>query len=248
MNRYRLIALDMDGTLLNGSHAISLENQHWIKRAGEAGIAVCMATGRGYTSIIPFVEQLGLNTPFVAVNGSEVWKNKEQLHNRVLLDTDLVKEMHKLAVTHDTWFWAYGLHKVYNRDNWLDEFPLDEQWLKFGYYSVDQQIRMSITKEISSWAKLEITNSDPNNMEMNPLGVNKSYGIKQMCEIIGCSMNEVVAMGDSMNDMAMIVDAGLGVAMGNAQDVVKQAADVIAPTNEEDGVGFIIRKYVLGDQ
>ncbi|MEX2415351.1 MAG: Cof-type HAD-IIB family hydrolase [Paenibacillaceae bacterium] len=247
MNRYRLIALDMDGTLLRESNTISPENQYWIKRAGEAGVAVCMATGRGRESIIPFVEQLDLNTPFAAVNGSEVWKNREQLYHRVILDIDLVKEMFKLAETHDVWFWAYGLNRVHNRDNWKG-FPEDEQWLKFGYYTENAQIRLSITKEISSWGRLEITNSNPNNMEINPLGINKSYGIKQLCEIIGCGMNEVVAMGDSMNDMAMIVDAGLGVAMGNAQNVVKQAADVIAPTNEEDGVGFIIRKYILGEQ
>lgn len=246
MNRYRLIALDMDGTLLTKSNTISLENQYWIKRAGEAGVAVCIATGRGHESIVPFVTQLGLQTPFVAVNGSEVWENKDQLYERVLLDKDLVKEMFKQAKTHDVWFWAYGLNHVYNRDNWQG-FPQDEQWLKFGYYTDNDQLRLSIFKEISSWGKLEITNSDPNNLEINPLGINKSYGVTKMCELIGCTMDEVITMGDSMNDMAMIVDSGLGVAMGNAQDEVKQAADVIAPTNEEDGVGFIIRKYILGE-
>jgi HAD superfamily hydrolase (TIGR01484 family) len=247
MSRYRLIALDMDGTLLNKTQTISLENQYWIKKAGEAGIAVCMATGRGHMAIIPFVEQMGLNTPFAAVNGSEVWNNKEQLYQRVLMDTNLLKEMYKLAVSHDVWYWAYGVKQVYNRDN-CRSLPQDEQWLKFGYQTDNDSIRISITNEINSWGKLEITNSAPDNLEMNPLGINKSYGIKKMCEIIGCRMDEVVAMGDSMNDIAMIVDAGLGVAMGNAQEIVKQAADVVAPTNEEDGVGYIIRKYVLGDQ
>ncbi len=246
MNRYRMIALDMDGTLLNESNLISEENQYWINRAVEAGIAVCMATGRGHASIRPFVEQMGLRSPFVAVNGSEVWKDKDRLHHRVLMDVDIIKEMLKLANTHDVWFWAYGLNHVYNRDNWQG-FPEEEQWLKFGYYTDNEQLRLSLLQEISSWGKLEITNSNPNNMEMNPLGINKSYGIKKMCEMIGCGMEEVVAMGDSMNDIAMITDAGLGVAMGNAQERVKQAADVVAPTNEDDGVSFIIRKYVLGD-
>ncbi|MEX1029865.1 MAG: Cof-type HAD-IIB family hydrolase [Paenibacillaceae bacterium] len=247
MKNYRLIALDMDGTLLNKSNTISPENLYWIKKAGEVGVAVCLASGRTHKSIVPFMEQLELNTPVVAVNGSEVWQNKEQLYHRVLMDKDHVKEMYRLAKLHDIWFWASGLSQEYNRENW-DGFPQDEQWLKFGYYIDNERLRLSIIKEISSWGTLEITNSDPNNMEMNPLGINKSYGIQKMCEIIGCTMSEVVAMGDSMNDLAMIVDAGLGVAMGNAQDMIKQAADVIAPTNEEDGVGFIIRKYVLGDQ
>jgi HAD superfamily hydrolase (TIGR01484 family) len=245
MNNYRLIALDMDGTLLNENRIISDENLYWINKAREAGIAVCMATGRGRELIIPFMDQMGLNTPFVAVNGSEVWKDKQQLHRRVILDSNLVREMHKLAVANDVWFWAYGVNQVYNRDNWFS-FPEEEQWLKFGYYTENQKIRMSISQEIASWGALEITNSDPNNIELNPLGIHKASGIRQMCEIIGCTMDEVVAMGDSMNDMAMILDAGLGVAMGNAQEVVKQAADIVAPTNEEDGVGFIIRQHVLG--
>jgi phosphoglycolate phosphatase (TIGR01487 family) len=247
MSRYRLIALDMDGTLLNKSHTISEQNKHWIKQAGQAGIAVCLASGRAYKSMLPFVELLGLDTPFVAVNGSEVWHNKERLHHRVLMDVDHVKEMHRLAQAHDLWFWAYSTKQEYNRENW-GGFSQDEQWLKFGYYIEEAQLRSSILKEISSWGTLEITNSDPNNMEMNPIGINKSYGIQKMCELIGCSMNEVVAMGDSMNDMAMIVDAGLGVAMGNAQSIIKEAADVVAPTNEDDGVGFIIRNYVLEDR
>ena len=84
-----------------------------------------------------------------------------------------------------------------------------------------------------------MTNSAPNNMELNPIGIHKGYGLQQVCELIGCTMNEVVAIGDSVNDIAMIQAAGLGVAMGNAQDIVQQTADVIAPTNIESESPFI---------
>src|SRR5690554_4698584 len=134
MSRYRLIALDMDGTLLKKSNTISPENQYWIKRAGEAGVAVCLASGRAHKSMVPFVEQLNLNTPLVAVNGSEVWRNKDQLYDRVLMDKDLIKDMYRIAEAHNVWFWAYSLTQEYNRENWHG-FPQDEQWLKFGYYT-----------------------------------------------------------------------------------------------------------------
>jgi len=91
----------------------------------------------------------------------------------------------------------------------------------------------------------EITNSHPANLEFNPKGVNKAAGLRQVCQLYGLSMDEVVAMGDSLNDIAMIREAGLGVAMGNAQEEVKRAADMIALSNTEDGVAHLIRSFVL---
>jgi HAD superfamily hydrolase (TIGR01484 family) len=241
---YRLITLDMDGTLLNEDKEISAENKFWIREATDAGIVVSMATGRGRPHIIPFMEQLDLETPFVAVNGSEVWKNPKDLHRRILMETETLQKLHQLATHFDTWFWAYSVNQVYNKQVWTKDVE-GESWLKFGYYTENARILEEITKEISSWGNLELTNSDPNNIECNPLGIHKGDGIKEICSMIGCTMSEVVAMGDSMNDMAMIQEAGLGVAMGNAQEAIKAVADVVTLSNQENGVAEIIRNYVL---
>src|SRR5690606_38231292 len=78
----RLIALDMDGTLLDSSENISPENRKWIRKATEAGIAVCLATGRGIYSVERYVQELGLDTPMVLVNGSEVRRNVGEVWER----------------------------------------------------------------------------------------------------------------------------------------------------------------------
>ena len=242
---YKLLALDMDGTLLTQDKQISEANRQWIRRAADAGIAVCMATGRGQPHIVPFMEQLGLRTPFVAVNGSEVWRDPDTLLSRSFIDLSDIKALHELAVEYGTWYWAYGAKQVYNRENWLADTG-SEQWMKFCYYAEEPEVLLAIVERIQSLGiQLEMTNSDPRNIEFNPLGVNKASGLSEVCELLGCRMEEVVAVGDSLNDLAMIEQAGLGIAMGNAQDAVKAVADAITLTNAEDGVAEVIRKHLL---
>src|SRR5690606_2824056 len=98
---------------------------------------------------------------------------------------------------------------------------------------------------ITSWDVLEVTNSHPHNLECNPKDVNKAAGIQEVCQLLGIQMSEVVAIGDSMNDEAMIRSAGLGVAMGNAQASIKNIADITTATYLENGVARVIRDYVL---
>lgn len=83
------------------------------------------------------------------------------------------------------------------------------------------------------------------NLEINPLGVNKATGIKQVCELLGLDMSQVVAVGDSLNDLAVIQQAGLGVAMGNAQQTVKDEADLVVASNNENGIVEVIRDHIL---
>lgn len=83
------------------------------------------------------------------------------------------------------------------------------------------------------------------NLEINPAGISKASGIAEVCDLLGITLEQVVAVGDSLNDMAVIQAVGLGVAMGNAQDTVKEAADVVVASNNDDGIVEVIRDYVL---
>ena len=241
---YKLLALDMDGTLLNDKKIISDQNRIWIRQAVEAGITVCMATGRGRPNIVPFLQQLELDTPFVAVNGSEVWADSHNLRSRQVIEPELIRQMHRLADGHDTWYWAYGSRQVYTKSNWIDNIE-SEIWMKFGIYTEHLPTLTALTEEIASWGKLEMTNSDPLNIEMNPLGISKATGLREVCELVGCQFTEMIAAGDSLNDEQMIRAAGLGVAMGNAQQAVKDEADLVIPSNEEDGIAYLIKNYIL---
>ncbi|SFT01609.1 Cof-type HAD-IIB family hydrolase [Paenibacillus sp. BC26] len=248
MGTIKLIALDMDGTLLNDRQEISSENAKWIHRALDAGVTVCFATGRGFPSALPYAEQLKLDTPMITVNGGEIWKRPHVLHKRTLMSASTLKRLHQEALKYpECWYWAYSTMDIYNKEQWIE--PADDyehhHWLKFGYHTEDAATREAILRETSSWGGLEITNSSPWNLEMNPEGVSKASAIRELCSLLGIDMSQVAAMGDSLNDIAMIREVGLGVAMGNAQEEVKAVADVVTVNHNEDAVARVIRDYVL---
>lgn len=248
MSEYKLLALDMDGTLLNEHCEISGENAEWIGRALEAGITVSFSTGRGFLSALPYAEQLNLETPMITVNGGEIWTKPHTLYKRTELSPHYIRRLHELAKDYpDVWFWGYTTTTIYNKERWFDTSDNYDKhkWLKFGYYTEDNRALESILTEIRSWGELEISNSSPNNIELNPQGVSKASALRSLCQWMGIGMSQVVAVGDSLNDIAAIREAGLGVAMGNAQEAVKQAADIITRTNDEHGVAEIIKHYVL---
>ncbi|WP_166240592.1 Cof-type HAD-IIB family hydrolase [Paenibacillus turpanensis] len=248
MPNYRLLALDMDGTLLTEDKTVSAENKYWIRRAAEAGVTVCFATGRGFQSALPYAEELELlDSPMVTVNGSEVWKRAGELHSRTLMDADDVLRLRNIALRfEEPWYWAYSVERVYNKQDWAED-ALALEWLKFGYYTENIPVLQKMRQEAEAMGKFEITNSHPCNLELNPLGIHKAAGLRQVCTLLGIEMSQAVAAGDSLNDVSMIREAGLGVAMGNAQDAVKELADEVTATNKEDGVAQIIRRYILKD-
>ncbi|AIQ49199.1 hypothetical protein R70723_27310 [Paenibacillus sp. FSL R7-0273] len=243
--RYRLLALDMDGTLLNDEQLITPKTVEWIQKAVDAGVHVCLSTGRAFRSAMPYAEQLGLKTPMITVNGSEIWREPHELYRRSLMDPALIRQLYDIAGQHGIWYWAYSTEQVYNRNNW-DGDIMGREWLKFGYSTEDDEIRHKLLMQLQDLGGLEITNSSPTNLEINPLGVNKAYGIGEVCKLLGIDMSEVVAVGDSLNDLAAIQAAGLGVAMGNAQETVQQEADAVVASNNEDGIAEVIEKYILG--
>lgn len=248
MPKYKLLALDMDGTLLNERSEISEENAEWIRRAREAGITVSFSTGRGFVSALPYAEQLKLDSPMITVNGGEIWTKPHVLHKRTELSPIYVQRLHELAKAYpEVWYWAYTTLGIYNKERWFGtgESYDSHQWLKFGYYTEDDRARELILAEVQSWGALEISNSSPYNLELNPQGVSKASALRDLCDWMGIGMSEVVAAGDSLNDIAAIREAGLGVAMGNAQEAVKEAADVVTLTNDEHGVAELIKRYVL---
>lgn len=245
MARIRLLALDLDGTLLDDQGEISPANAEWVRRAQDAGITVMVSTGRGFPTALPYAMQIGGQSPMVTANGGEIWRRPHELHRRMPLAAETVAELHRLAIRHeDIWFWGYAAQGLFNRNKWAEDM-LACEWLKFGYYTENRRLLEEILAELKSWDGLEITNSHPNNIEVNASGVSKAAALEEVCRLIGCGMSEVAAIGDSLNDIAAIRACGLGIAMKNAQDEVKAAADVVTDGNNEDGVARAIRDFIL---
>ncbi len=239
----KLIALDMDGTLLNEHHEVTDENRQAIKEAEKRGIKVVLSTGRSLKTARDYVVSLELSSYLVTVNGGEIWGPDGELIEVNPVDTEHIQWMYELSRKHRTGFWATSSEDVWRND--MPEDLFSQKWLKFGFHIEEDEIRESVLKELNDKGLFEISNSSLKNIEVNALGINKAKGLQKVSELLGISMENVMAVGDSLNDIAMITEAGLGIAMGNAQDIVKEAADDITASNRESGVAQSIRKWVL---
>lgn len=240
----KLIALDMDGTLLTSKDEVSEANKLAIKKARDKGVSVMLSTGRWLNSCYPFAEMLELDTPVITVNGGEIWSAEKELIERHVHDPVIMEKMWKLGKEMNVNMWIVSTEKVYNGGAYPDDFSAHE-WLKIGFSTEDLSKLESIRKKLGDYENLELTNSLPTNIEVNPLGVNKANGLLRVCEELSISMSEVMAVGDSLNDIKMIEQAGIGVAMGNGQEKIKEVADFITSTNNDDGVAKAIEQFIL---
>lgn len=241
MQQIKLIALDLDGTLLKDNQEISATNRQWIKKAEQAGITVCFATGRGRSSSEQYWDVVQPTAPMVVVNGSEIWENHEKLLARYTMPTRRLSELYALALKHDTWYWGHTLEGIVRKEDWTLEKMENSEWLKFGFSHLDLEIIEEIRQTVRAWGEYGVTSSQPTNVEVGPKGVSKASALAQVAQLLNIDSSEVAVMGDSQNDLEMIQWAGFGAAMGNAEDEVKELADYITGTNEEDGVAQVIQ-------
>lgn len=239
----KLVALDMDGTLLTKNHEVSVANQEMIAKAQAQGITVMLCTGRWIGFCESYAEELRLNTYFITVNGGEIWTAKKELIERHELGPKTIESMWHLGNKIGVNMWMTSTTNNYTNSNRPEDFTA-YKWLKIGYSTEDHEKLATIKEELKTYEGLELTNSLPTNIEVNPLGVNKASALVRVCKELGITMDEVMAVGDSMNDIKMIEQAGIGVAMGNAQEKVKAAADVITDANYEDGVATAIERIL----
>lgn len=243
-NDIKLAVLDMDGTVLTNEHKISKENIEAVQRASANGVTVVIATGRSLMAVEDFADELKLKDYIITGNGSEIWHlNGPELIERTTLDRELVEIMWDLRNTYKTRHWAASVGKV-----WKQEMPdnLGElEWLKFGFDLDDEEVKTEILTELNKHDGLEISNSHPLNIEVNAKGVHKAKAINKILQLKNLSFDQVLACGDSLNDMTMIKQAGIGVAMGNAQPEVKAAADYVTLGNQEHGVAEAFRYFKL---
>ncbi|MDF2719681.1 MAG: family phosphatase [Paenibacillus sp.] len=244
MKAYRLLALDMDGTLLTDNKHITEEARHWIRLAEEAGVKVIFATGRGMQTAGSYWDELGLQSPMVLLNGAEIWEGPGRLHERVYISRDDIRRLHRLAVEAGASFWGYSVESLTNGRHWNEEM-FDRDWMKFGIRHDDLAVIGGLRDEVRSWGCLEITRSADINMEISPLGISKASGVRKVCNLLGITMDKVMAVGDHHNDLQLLLSAGLGIAMGNADEDVKLAADGVTDTNERNGVAKAIQQYLF---
>lgn len=265
---YRMIVLDLDGTLTNSAKQITPHTRQTLIRAQQQGVKVVLASGRPTYGIAPIADELELSAYggyIMAYNGGEIinWSNKEVIHTQVL-NPEVLPYMYRQAQEN-------GFAIVTYRDNYvITETPNDEYVQKEAILNVMQTLMVDdfleyidfpIPKclivgeadrlhqlEIKMHEQLKETNevyrSEPYFLELVPKGIDKAQSLAVLLDKVGIRREEVIACGDGFNDLSMIRYAGLGVAMQNAQPVVREAADFITLSNDEDGVAHVVERFI----
>lgn len=263
----RVIALDLDDTLLRSDLTISEVDQAAIRRAVAAGIKVLLASGRMVRSIRPYVEQLDLDVPLIAYNGAIIQEaisekilyhlpvpNREALrlialsrhagiHLNVYLDDQLY--MDELTVWGQRYAAAAGVipHPVGDVGRTVAGGS-PHKLLAIGELEQLEEFRRRLEAEFGS--ELQFVKSKPNYLEILAPGVSKGRALSELAGNWGVAASEVMAVGDAPNDLAMIQWAGMGVAIGNAQAEVKQAARLVVADHDHHGVAEAIERVVFG--
>ena len=266
---YKLVAIDMDGTLLREDKTISERTKKAIQSAREKDVTVVLATGRPIEGVSRYLEELNMYTDkdyVLSYNGALVQKtlSKEVIGKVALTGEDLhylKKLSDELNVNIHAFSESKGLITPKNSKYTEVEASINNiniHEINFDTISKDEvivKIMMIDEPEILGPAienlpkevfeKYTVVRSTPYFLEFLNKEVNKGVGVEMLAKHLGIKQEEVITFGDAGNDLHMIEYAGLGVAMANAFDEVKEAANYITDSNENDGVAKAIEKFIL---
>lgn len=270
---YRVIALDLDGTLLDRQKRILPESLKAIAAARELGVTVLVVTGRHHVAIHPFYQALKLDTPAICCNGTYLY----DYQNRKVLKSDPLRKdlaqqvitmldhskIHGMLYVDDAMLYERPTEHVLRSLAWAETLPeaqrptilqveslsaaaerADAIW-KFATTHPDLDALKAFTMEVEEKLGLACEWSWFDQVDVAKGGNSKGKRLQEWVESQGMTMKDVLAFGDNYNDLSMLQTAGLGVAMGNADDFIKERAGLVIGTNEEPGIAAVIEQHIL---
>lgn len=274
--KIELIALDVDGTLLRSDKTISKKTIDCVHKAVEQGIKVVIATGRHYGGIIDYAKELNIANDgafAICFNGSGIidLKTFKPVYKQTL-SSSLVTKITKISNKHNLDMHGYRDDFELFLQNEKNPLSVLEATMNFLPYKVDDFIYnehkaydymkiLSVSKDPDAldvlrkdieaqdfFDEINIVRSDKHFLEYLPKHCSKGHALTELCKILSINIENAMAVGDAENDLEGIKRAGLGIAMKNATDILKESADVILPySNDEDGVAYAIEKYALNN-
>ncbi|EPL9864994.1 pyridoxal phosphatase [Klebsiella aerogenes] len=268
---FKVIALDLDGTLLTPQKKILPESLLALKHARKSGAKVVIVTGRHHVAIHPFYQALELDTPAICCNGALLY---DYIRKRVLASDPLFPEqatqlvtlldthnIHGLMYADDAMFYSEVTGHITRTETWAKTLPehqrplfkhvdslgvtardVDNIW-KFALTDSDIDKLKNFTQVVEREIGLTCEWSWHDQVDIAQTGNSKGKRLTQWVESQGLSMKDVIAFGDNFNDVSMLQSAGLGVAMGNASDEVKACANVVIGTNTESSIAETLNQY-----
>jgi len=263
---YKLVAVDMDGTLLTPQLEISKESIETINRVIEKGVIFTLSTGRMYLAAMPFASMLNLDVPIITCNGALIKCSKTgKIYDIKIIDKEYSSEIIRYCEAAGLSVSIYREDDIYIKKNSensdihiqldhakpqiVNDFDslLDGSIIKIMFNSSNKYNLEQHTRKLHELYKdkLNFYFSLPYFVEIVHKEANKRNALHNLALKFNVKREEIIAIGDNFNDMDMIEYAGLGVAMGNAPDYLKQAADFVTHSNDEDGVRHILEKFIL---
>ncbi len=274
MRQYRLIALDLDGTTMEGGQMPTPRVLAAIAAAQARGVYVVVATGRGYHSASKYGAILGLTTPLVCFQGALVKERTGEQATLLVepLPREPLTELVELAETrglelnlygeeclylshtsqplsfYELWF-GMPIRRVPHLDYALRDFDARGLTPLKGLFISEPEKGDRLYRELAERfaGRMTVLRSHPLFVEVISPRASKGNAVAFLARHYGVDQAETIAVGDSGNDVSMVQWAGLGVAMGNATPDVLAVADFIAPPVEQDGVATVIEQFVLGN-
>ncbi|MTI69196.1 MAG: HAD family phosphatase [Firmicutes bacterium] len=270
---YKLVVCDMDGTLLNSEGVISNRNIKTLKNLIKNDIQVAIATGRIHPSASTFGKQIGIKTPLITCNGAVIkdLDEKEYFKNKVTFRDclEIFNECKKHDIllqfyTEDICYiekstsernkfieWCKNLEgeknvtykEIDNAYEWLKENK-DTNIFKILMNTEDDKLRKNLKNKFKKINSIECLSSWSTNIEIMNKGVSKGQAVKRLAKMLNIKQDEIICFGDNENDLSMIEYAGLGIAMGNANEGVKELADYITISNDEDGISHAVSELM----
>ncbi|HAA24964.1 MAG TPA: Cof-type HAD-IIB family hydrolase [Ruminiclostridium sp.] len=264
--KYKLLAVDVDGTLLNSRREITMLTKQSIQKAIEKGIVFTICSGRPVQGVKLITDMLEIDIPVITYNGAMVIVDDKVIFSCTMQKEDVL-HIERLGQEWGTTIAIWAGNRLFVN-------KLNERALKYAqisgvspqiYTDVMEPVSMGVSKvlwydeieRINGFERrlngllspsVNVHTSQPIFLEFVDRNVSKAVALEKMGEHYGIRREEMIAVGDGFNDLAMIEYAGLGVAMGNAPEEVKNAADYITFSNDEDGVAKVIEVFVLNQQ
>ena len=261
-----LIAVDLDGTLLTGQHELAAQGAELLSHVARKGVRVVPATARNPGSTSRFCRQLGVQDPMICANGALVWGSPDgPPWSNWVIPRDVAMELACLADAND-WQLAVSVdgmtywrqrpgELVGPRSPTLTVVPTNSDMLVGDPVRILAHqpeaiagLRALCEQRFSQVCRAEMFLDPaglPSSLGIFPAQADKGSALLLVLERLGIDPQQALAIGDNLVDLPMFAVARLGIAMGNAPDVVKQQATAVAPGNEEEGVAWAIRTYLL---
>ena len=261
-DHYKLLALDVDGTILNSAHQLTEKVRSTLYQLTQQGIHVILASARSPQSMTGFIEQIGLNGMYVALNGAlVVGPNRESLHHFPMAYDDIqtilwMCEHYQLTANLFAgfdWYVEQSTDMVEQQVAIVGFSPIVGRLAEQQLPEIEKMMVMGDPPTLSlfydqlshSQTAVNATLSKPTHCEVTAANVTKASGLNYICQQLELPRSAVVAIGDNFNDLDMLDFAGLGVAMGNSPAHVKAKANLVIGSNDEDGVAEFVQELFL---